>query len=43
MIALGAALEGGQVWAPGRHVELGDLMANTLGVFVGILVGLYWR
>jgi VanZ family protein len=40
MIVLGGALEGGQTFSPGRQVELGDAVANTLGVLSGILAGL---
>ena len=41
MIVLGVALEGGQSFSPGRQVELGDAVANTLGVLSGMLAG--WR
>jgi VanZ family protein len=39
MIVLGVALEGGQWFSPGRSVELGDALANTLGVLTGTLAG----
>jgi VanZ family protein len=43
MVLLGVALEGGQSFAPGRSVELGDALANTLGVLTGMLAGLLLR
>lgn len=39
MIALGALLEFGQGFIPERSMSLADMAANTLGVFLGILVG----
>ena len=43
MALLGAALEGGQTLSPGRNVELADILANNLGVFCGLLLGLPLR
>ena len=43
MAFLGAALEGGQAFSPGRSVELADILANNLGVFCGLLLGLPLR
>ena len=43
MIALGVALEGGQHFSPGRQMDLGDAVANTLGVFSGMAAGLALR
>jgi VanZ family protein len=40
---LGAALEGGQTFSPGRAVELSDLAANNLGVFCGLVLALPLR
>jgi VanZ family protein len=36
MIVLGALLEWGQSFVPGRSASMGDAVANALGVFVGI-------
>jgi len=38
MFVLGALIEGGQHFSPGRAVELGDVVAN--GVGCGTLLGL---
>ena len=43
MIVLGLALEGGQTFSPGRTPEIGDAIANSLGVLSGVLVGLPLR
>jgi VanZ family protein len=43
MAVLGAALEGGQTFSPGRAVELSDLAANNLGVFCGLVLALPLR
>jgi VanZ family protein len=43
MALMGAALEGGQTFSPGRNVELADVFANNLGVVCGLLVGLPLR
>jgi len=43
MVLLGLALEGGQSFSPGRHVEFNDLVANGTGVLCGILLGLPLR
>jgi VanZ family protein len=40
MLALGALLEAGQHLSPGRAVELGDVLANGVGVSCGTLPGL---
>lgn len=38
MILLGALLEWGQSFVPGRSASMGDAVANALGVFVGMWV-----
>ncbi|MGA2119297.1 MAG: VanZ family protein [Bryobacteraceae bacterium] len=43
MFVLGALLEGGQHFSPGRSVELGDVIANGIGVSCGTLLGLPFR
>jgi len=40
MFVLGTLLEGGQHLSPGRAVELGDVVANGVGVSCGSLLGL---
>jgi VanZ family protein len=40
MFVLGTLLEGGQHFSPGRAVELGDVLANGVGVSCGALLGL---
>lgn len=40
MFLLGLVLEAGQSLVPGRAVEVGDVVANGLGVALGILVGI---
>jgi VanZ family protein len=40
MFALGALLEAGQHFSPGRAVELGDVVANGAGAGCGTLLGL---
>ena len=40
MFILGLLLEGTQHFAPGRAVELGDVIANGAGVSCGTLLGL---
>jgi VanZ family protein len=40
MFVLGVLLEGGQHFSPGRCVELGDVIANGVGVSCGALLGL---
>ena len=40
MFLLGVLLEGGQHFSPGRSVELGDVIANGIGVGCGTLLGL---
>jgi VanZ family protein len=43
-IPMGAVLELGQHFVPGRTPELGDAAANSLGVLAGLVVaGLYRR
>ena len=37
-IGLGAVLEWGQSWVPGRDMSLVDGIANTLGVLSGVLL-----
>jgi VanZ family protein len=41
MFVLGVLLEEGQHWAPGRSVELGDVIANGLGVGCGVVGGIF--
>jgi VanZ family protein len=43
MILVGALLEWGQSFVPGRQVEFGDMVANNLGVLCGLLAGLPLR
>ena len=43
MFVLGAVLELGQHFSPGRAVELGDVLANGAGVSCGTLLGLPFR
>ena len=40
MFLLGVLMEGGQHFSPGRAVELGDVVANGVGVSCGTLLGL---
>jgi VanZ family protein len=40
MFLLGALMEAGQHFSPGRAVELGDVLANGAGVSCGALLGL---
>ena len=40
MFLLGLVLEGAQHFAPGRAVEVGDVLANGAGVSCGTLLGL---
>jgi VanZ family protein len=40
MFLLGILMEAGQHFSPGRAVELGDVVANGVGVSCGILLGL---
>jgi VanZ family protein len=40
MFVLGTLLEGGQHFSPGRAVELGDVIANGIGVTCGVLLAL---
>jgi VanZ family protein len=40
MFLLGALMEAGQHFSPGRAVELGDVVANGVGVGCGTLLGL---
>ena len=39
MFLLGVLMEAGQHFSPGRSVELGDVVANGVGVSCGILLG----
>jgi VanZ family protein len=43
MFVLGVLLELGQHFSPGRSVQLGDLVANGVGVSCGALMGLPFR
>ena len=43
MFLLGVLLELGQHFSPGRSVELGDVLANGVGVSCGTLLGLPFR
>jgi VanZ family protein len=43
MFLLGILLEAGQHFSPGRAVELGDVIANGIGVTAGILLSLPLR
>jgi hypothetical protein len=43
MFVLGALLEAGQHFSPGRAVELGDVIANGAGVICGTALGLPFR
>ena len=38
MFLLGVLMEGGQHFSPGRAVELGDVIANGMGVSCGVLL-----
>ncbi len=38
MIGLGIGLEFGQLWVPGRQLSFFDMLANSAGVMVGILL-----
>jgi len=40
MFVLGALLEAGQHFSPGRSMELGDVLANGAGVTCGALLGI---
>ena len=40
MFLLGVLMEAGQHFSPGRAVELGDVVANGVGVSCGALLGL---
>ncbi len=39
MAGLGFGLEFGQLYVPGRSFETGDILANGLGVLVGLISG----
>ena len=43
MFLLGALMEAGQHFSPGRSMELGDVIANGIGVSCGALLGLPFR
>jgi len=43
MIILGVVLEFGQLWTPGRSFEPADMAADTIGVFLGLVLGLFSR
>jgi VanZ family protein len=38
LTAYGASLELGQLWVPGRHGQLSDVMADFAGASIGVLV-----
>ena len=38
-VALGIALEFGQLDSPGRDFEIGDMAADTIGVCAGLMIG----
>lgn len=40
---LSAGIEIAQEFTPGRLFSMGDVMANILGVFLGVVIGLYCR
>jgi VanZ family protein len=40
LTAYGALLELGQLWAPGRHSQLLDVIADFAGALIGVLVAL---
>jgi VanZ family protein len=42
-IALGIGLEFGQLESPGRDFEVGDMVADALGVCLGLIVGVPLR
>ncbi len=39
MAVLGFGLEFGQLYVPGRSFETGDILANGLGVLIGLISG----
>jgi VanZ family protein len=43
MIILGMLLEAGQYYIPGRLFSFLDITSNTVGVFLGIILGNYVR
>ena len=43
MFVLGVLMEAGQHFSPGRAVELGDVVANCIGVSCGVLLGFPFR
>jgi len=43
MFVLGALMEGGQHFSPGRAIEFGDVIANGAGVGCGAILGLPFR
>jgi VanZ family protein len=43
MFLLGVLMETGQHFSPGRSVELGDVVANGVGISCGTLLGLPFR
>ena len=43
MIILGVLLEIGQYYVPGRLFSFWDITSNTVGVFLGIILGNYVR
>ena len=43
MLTLGFLLELAQLYIKGRTFDLNDLMANSIGVIIGVLVGLLLR
>ena len=43
MVVLGLGLEFGQLWIPGRSFETSDILANGLGVLIGLISGIMVR
>lgn len=46
LVAYGAGIEIAQLWVPGRSCEWGDLLADSVGVAMGMLLAtvlLQWR
>jgi hypothetical protein len=43
MIPLGIGLEFGQMFVPGRNFSILDMIANSVGTFLGVIGGKYGR
>ncbi len=43
LVALGVLLEFGQLFSPGRDFEIGDMLADAVGVAAGVPMGLWAR